>query len=1314
MTYTDSPTGGSPSRPPRRRTALLVAAFAAALALLVVGLGAGTVGAGPADAGATLDSSALQTGTNGTIAVVDDENATQGTAWADELDGRLDNYTVEHITSGDVLGSGGSIDDYDAYFVHRLDGSNTGAWFNATADVPAVYTQGYSSPTEPSSLQKRSNEIGDPDSVYSQGWANTWTVDVAHPIFDGVAQPGDTIDVFSNPGINAGAEFTGTDAEVVATVNDSIAAADDSNDAVAVDDSRQDVLLTALGSVVDRGVDEHTDDAIEVLANSLTYYLERSEGTVGGQVTDTGGTGVANATVNVTGQLAETTTNATGYYELGVPPGESTLELSAFGYDGESGTVNVTAGETVERDFSLADRVDATVLDGQQAEIEGGGTIQVTLDAVNVDTVTVENNGTLTTGLNLSVDGTDAAFGESVSIDDGQVAITVETAPKTAGTVELESTVAGAGSDRTVSTGPTGVFEGFIAVVDDDDASNGAAWAAELDAELGETYAVESVTSDEVLGNGSIDDYDAYFAHGFDPGETNESAWYNATADVPTVYTDQYLGPATLADRSFAIGDPAGVRSGPDLATWTIDAAHPILDGVADPGDAIQVHTGGSGYGSSFGETSAEVIASARNGANAIAVDRDREDVLLTAVGSSVYVGVSTHTDDAIDVLANSLTYFIDPTEGTVEGQVTDATGDPIPNATVTLADELPEVTTNATGHYEFAFRPGEYTVEVSAFGFEGDSAAVNVTDGGTVEQDFTLPDALAVDLAEDQPRGVVAGDEVEVLFDVANADTVTVENAGNLTAGLNLSIDGTDAAFGENVSIDDGRLDVTVNTTANTSGTVELEATFDGTGETATVTTGPTDVFVTAQTIGVVEDVLPSDGTAWAAELDAELGGTYVVEWVTSDEVLGPNGSIDDFDAYFVHGLNETNEAAWFNATDGVPTVYTAMEFGPRTLDQRNRTIGDPSTVTLDDDLATWTIDTAHPIFDGVAGPGDELLVHDNVLEDGASFAGTSAEVLASAADGDDAVAVDDGREDVLLTAIGESGIIQVEDHTDGAIEVLGNSLTYYLEGVSGTVTDTSGTPIGGASVDVVGEDAQAVTDANGHYELGLDPGEHVIEVSADGHDGVAMSMTIQDDEMLEHQVALAPAHDVGDVEQTGELSIVDAVLIQQHLAELDPEPFDPAIADVQRTGEVTIVDAVLIQQYLAEIRDAGSADVVDVGAPTSVAADDSVDVTVTIENTGGLGVLQNVEHRFAAEESDLDEYATVAVDVVDLAPGADGEMTATIDTAGLSPGTYHYEVVTDDDSQTVTIDVGGGSTGEATSRRGRAPDALAEHAGV
>jgi len=1287
MIDTGSLTGGYPSGPPRRRTALLVTVLAAGLALLVVGLGAGTVGAGPAEAGATLDSSALQSGTNGTIAVVDDENATQGTAWANELDTRLDNYTVEYVTSGDVLGSGGSIDDYDAYFVHRLDGSNTGAWFDATDTAPAVYTQGYLA-AEPSSLVKRSNTIGDPDSVYGQWNANTWAVDVAHPIFDGVAGPGDVITVYDTS--DTGAAFTGTDAEVLAT-------ADDGNDAVAVDDSRQDVLLTALGSTSYRGVDDHTDDAIEVLANSLTYYPERDKGTVAGQVTDAGGSGITNATVNVTAQLAETTTNATGYYELGVPSGESTLDVSAFGYDGESGTVNVTAGETVERDFSLADRVDATVLDGQQAEIEGGETIQVTLDAVNVDTVTVENDGTLTTGLNLSVDGTDADFGESVSIDDGQVGITVDTEAKTAGTVVLESTVSGAGSDRTITTGPTSVFKGFIAVVDDDDASNGAAWAAELDAELGESYRVESVESNEVLGNGSIDDYDAYFAHGFD-SETDESAWFNATAGVPTVYTDQYLGPATLVDRSFRIGDPGEVSSGTDLAAWTIDAAHPILDGVAGPGDAIQVHTGGSGYGSSFDGTGAEVIASAPDGDSAIAVDRDREDVLLTAVGASLYVGVSEHTDDAIDVLTNSLTYFIGPAEGTVEGQVTDATGDPVPNATVTLADEPPEVTTNATGHYEFAFRPGEYTVEASAFGFETDSATVNVTDGGTVEQEFTLPDALAVDLSEDQPRGVVAGDEIEVLFDVRNADTVTVENAGNLTAGLNLSIDGTDAAFGENVSIDDGRLDVTVNTTANTSGTVELEATFDGTGETATVTTGPTDVFVTAQRIGVVEDFRAGDGTAWAAELDAELGGTYVVEWVTSDAVLGPNGSIDDYDAYFVHGLNETNEAAWFNATDGVPTVYTAMEFGPVTLDQRNRTIGDPSTVTLDDDLATWTIDATHPIFDGVAGPGDELLVHDGALDDGASFAGTSAEVLASAADGDDAVAVDDGREDVLLTSIGESSIVQVEDHTDGAIQVLGNSLTYYLEGVSGTVTDASGTPVGGASVTVVGEDTRTVTDANGHYELGLDPGEHVIEVSADGHDGVAMSMTVQDDETLEHQVALAPAHDVGDVQGTGELSIVDAVLIQQHLAQLDPEPFDPAIADVQRTGEVTIVDAVLIQQYLAEIRDAGSADIADVNAPSSVAADDSIDVTVTIENTGGLGVLQNVEHRLAAEESDLDEHATVAVDVVDLAPGAAGELTATIDTAGLSPGTYHYEVVTDDDSQTVTVQVGDGSASAST----------------
>jgi lysophospholipase L1-like esterase len=53
------------------------------------------------------------------------------------------------------------------------------------------------------------------------------------------------------------------------------------------------------------------------------------------------------------------------------------------------------------------------------------------------------------------------------------------------------------------------------------------------------------------------------------------------------------------------------------------------------------------------------------------------------------------------------------------------------------------------------------------------------------------------------------------------------------------------------------------------------------------------------------------------------------------------------------------------------------------------------------------------------------------------------------------------------------------------------------------------------------------------------------------------------------------------GDVNSSGSVDIVDALLIAQYYVGLNPPNFDPAFADVNSSGSVDIVDALLISQY-------------------------------------------------------------------------------------------------------------------------------------
>ena len=58
-----------------------------------------------------------------------------------------------------------------------------------------------------------------------------------------------------------------------------------------------------------------------------------------------------------------------------------------------------------------------------------------------------------------------------------------------------------------------------------------------------------------------------------------------------------------------------------------------------------------------------------------------------------------------------------------------------------------------------------------------------------------------------------------------------------------------------------------------------------------------------------------------------------------------------------------------------------------------------------------------------------------------------------------------------------------------------------------------------------------------------------------------------------------------LGDVDGDGEVTIIDATLIQRYLVQLKVYAFDEEAADSDGDGEITIVDATFIQRWLAQI---------------------------------------------------------------------------------------------------------------------------------
>jgi len=664
---------------------------------------------------------------------------------------------------------------------------------------------------------------------------------------------------------------------------------------------------------------------------------------------------------------------------------------------------------------------------------------------------------------------------------------------------------------------------------------------------------------------------------------------------------------------------------------------------------------------------------------------------------------------------------------GTIAGDVTDVeTGDPIPNATVVATNEsegfIRGGLTNDTGGYEFGAPVAEYDVTVFDPDYGSETAAnVSVSEDETTEVDFQLaPDPV-------DPSGLVIEDRA------ANAETdhawvTLLETDGQRTLEtVELDYAGTGADLSSVTAADvdlrrNGTTEVPVDSaTAGPDGEVLTLSIAPGDAP----TTEPGDVISVATTNATVTN--PSEGSYNAT---LRLGnGTAFQERTEAFEVLAPAGTLTGnvtdsatgapIDNATVLSVNATTGVVDAAVTDSDGTYSTALPAGTY-----NVSVGHPNyslatetgvavqsgeTTELDvglDPIPDETGTVEGTVTDAGSGIGVEnaavVLVNDSGAVAGTATGGGGEYNLTAPIGTYNLTVTHPGYEPATVpdVTVGENETTRVDvqlvpaSAPDFAVSI--QEVADPVEAGEELLVEAAVTNVGVAagqqdvtlSVDGTRADSDTVA---------LQPGETWTgtlryETAPDDVPSVAVSVatandTAQADARVHEQV---PDHDVGDVDGNGEITIVDAVRIQRHLANLDPGPFDPELADVQRTGEITIVDAVRIQRYLAQIDGPASVNVTNVDVPEEVAVGEPLNVSANLTNGGGMGSVQAVEFRLAEDRGGLDGNATEAIEVVDL--GIDDSVVAgaRIDTSGLVPGTtYHLEVVTDDDSaeRTVTI---------------------------
>ena len=575
---------------------------------------------------------------------------------------------------------------------------------------------------------------------------------------------------------------------------------------------------------------------------------------------------------------------------------------------------------------------------------------------------------------------------------------------------------------------------------------------------------------------------------------------------------------------------------------------------------------------------------------------------------------------------------------GTLSGQVTDAaTGQPVENASVIVANlenvSVSVATTDSSGNYELSLEPGLYAVGAVVAGYEPAlEQGVTVLPNETTERNLTLT-----------PR---QGDPALTVVDDPGAGAQTNHLWGTVVASdgprtleeIELNYSGTGADLS---ALDETSLVVTIN------GEPILPRPVDASPGSVTVDLDPPVLSPPTVEPGDFIGIVTSD------------------ERITNPTVAGgyePTFSLRNGTAAFTAGpapfeiVNETGTIAG-TVTDnqtGEPidgaAVVAANGTGDRIGGALTGTDGSYSIAVPPD---TYNLTAVAPEYQPAVVSNVTVTGNETTTVDVALVPATETFVVA-------------GLDTSAPTEVGDALVVEPTVVNAGQVN-----------GTQTVALRVNGTQVGTVTPTL---EPGGVWNETFSYETGTDDRPVVNVTVSTANDSATTTEQVHEP---------VPDAAVGDVDGNGEVTIVDAVRIQQYLAGIDPGPFDEALADVDRDGTVGIVDAVLVQQTLAGLRSPGNATVGVVDTPATVSAGEPLNVSAAVDNTGGTGTIQIVEYRLAATESGLTENATERVGVVDLPADGSTDVTATLPTAGLLPGEYVVGVFTDDTGRTVQFNV-------------------------
>jgi outer membrane protein assembly factor BamB len=875
------------------------------------------------------------------------------------------------------------------------------------------------------------------------------------------------------------------------------------------------VLLSGLASTLRNSPDDNwTEDGGRIFLNAVRWAAEPQLSRITGTVTDPDSEPIPEAHVEVVDTHWEVTSDGDGHFALGVPAGDHTLRISAFGYVSQELEVSVGPGGSVDASVELelaeVGTITGTVTssgDGVDpgdviplSALEG---VEVTLRGTPLSTVT-DADGSFT------LERVEAGEHELELETDGHV--------RTIADVEV---LAGETNERDVELR----VSPEVGVIDDSTFSNSVDRAKLFLGDWG--YLAEDVDWDDLERIAELDLVVANISDfsGQDPGPEGFAAFEDVVnrQGIPVLWLGQHNrgGIEILQTHT---GEPTELGQGfnDGTVTATVVEDHPLVAGLPDGFELTEEdrrYTWFDGYGG----TTVATLATGDDGhlGDTIAYDgrtAGTVDVLLSTLTSTTWGAPGTreldalfYTPEAERVYVNALAWALeaDGIGAEVRGHVQDEAGGRIPSTIEVLETGRTFTGREGDGTFVVPLRPGTWTLEVSSFAFETTTYEVTVEAGEVDRPTITLAAGPAGDIegtVTDAGGAPIEDATVRVL------DTDRVGQTG-ADGGYQLSTipegDWTVEARADGYQVE--RVDLSVE---------------DGVTHTLDLTLEESNaIAIAGDRFTTLEDFLTDEGYevdsfAYNAidDITPEIGSYRLV-------ILNGVGTAPSQDSFL---------ALLDAAADADVSIIFGSQFNNGSIRHLSPHTGDPEDVTqgFRSEEIAYTVLESHPVFAGFdVGDTVTILRNPGQNQQFSYFSGYSGETLARL----DAPVVDEQLGDgvayrfasaqsvhLLLGSLAASlyGSPPDDRWTEDAKTIYRNAVAWAIEASQGEVVGTvtsDGEPLEDATVTAVEAEISARTGADGSYQLGLPAGEHTLEATADGYEPETRTVTVGEEGAVE-----------------------------------------------------------------------------------------------------------------------------------------------------------------------------------------------------